>query len=261
MNKPASGTSVSIQDLIVAYGQRVALRVSRLTLPAGRITAVIGPNGSGKSTLLDAIAGLVAPVTGSVAVLGRPPADVRRRVAYVLQGMSPNEVVPLTVDEVVTMGRYALRGTFRPLTSADRRAVTHAMQRLGIRSLGRRHLTELSGGQRQRVYVAQALAQEGEVLLLDEPGSGLDLPAKERMADILVEERDAGRTVVSTTHDVGEAAEADFVVLLAREVVAAGPAPAVLNTSNLATTYGAPIDLPEAGTVVLADARHPHHPS
>lgn len=132
---------------------------------------------------------------------------------------------------------------------------------MAIDSLGRRHLTELSGGQRQRVYVAQALAQEADLLLLDEPGTGLDLPMKERMAEIVVEERDAGRTVIYTTHDVAEAAEADFVVLLTGEVVAAGTAEGVLTTNNLAATYGAPIHLEEAGTIVLADARHPHHRS
>lgn len=260
---PESSTrsAVSIQDLIVAYREHVALRVSSLNVPAERITAVIGPNGSGKSTLLDAIAGLVTPVSGSVEVFGRPPAVARPQVAYVLQSMSPNEVVPLSVQEVVTMGRYAVRGAFRSLRRTDRRAVTRAMQRMAIDSLGRRHLTELSGGQRQRVYVAQALAQEADLLLLDEPGTGLDLPMKERMAEIVVEERDAGRTVIYTTHDVAEAAEADFVVLLTGEVVAAGTAEGVLTTNNLAATYGAPIHLEEAGTIVLADARHPHHRS
>lgn len=259
MRDPATRTAVRIQDLTLAYGEQVALRVSNLSLPAQRVTAVIGPNGSGKSTLLDAIVGLMRPVTGSVAVFGRQPAEARPHVAYVLQSTNTNEVVPLTVREVVTMGRYAMRGTFRPLRVADRRAVTRAMQRLGIASLSRRHLTELSGGQRQRVYVAQGLAQEADLLLLDEPGTGLDLPTKERIADIVVEERDAGRTIVYTTHDIGEAADADFVVLLAREVVAAGESEAVLTTSNLAVAYGAPISLEGAGTIVLADSRHPHH--
>ncbi|MDP8961354.1 MAG: metal ABC transporter ATP-binding protein [Actinomycetota bacterium] len=261
MREPATRTAVSIQDLTVAYGDHVALRVPNLSLPAQRITAVIGPNGSGKSTLLDTITGLATPATGTVTVFGRQPADARPDVAYVLQTTTTNEVVPMTVREVVTMGRYAARGTFRPLLVADRRAVTLAMERLSIEPLGRRHLTELSGGQRQRVYVAQGLAQEADLLLLDEPGTGLDLPTKERMAEIVVEERDAGRTIIYTTHDVGEAAEADFVVLLAREVVAAGKAEAVLTTRNLAAAYGAPIRLDGTGTIVLADARHPHHRS
>lgn len=255
----AGPTAVSIQDLTVAYGEQVALRVSNLSVPTQCITAVIGPNGSGKSTLLDAIVGLVTPVTGRVAVFGRQPAVARPHVAYVLQSMNPNDVVPLTVREIVTMGRYAGRGAFRPLRGADRRAVTQAMERLSIAQLERRHLTELSGGQRQRVYVAQGLAQEAELLMLDEPGTGLDLPSKERMTEIVVEERDAGHTVIYTTHDVGEAAEADFVVLLDREVVAAGTAEAVLTSDNLAAAYGAPIRLEGAGTIVLADRRHPHH--
>ncbi len=259
MRHPPTSTAVSIQDLTVAYAEHIALRVTDLNLPAQRITAVIGPNGSGKSTLLDAIAGLMTPVSGSVAVFGRQPAVSRSRTAYVLQSTNPNEVVPLTVREVVTMGRYATRGAFRPLRGADRRAVTVAMERLAIAPLERRHLTELSGGQRQRVYVAQALAQEADLLLLDEPGTGLDLATKERMADIVAEERAAGRTVIYTTHDVGEAAEADFVVLLARDVVAAGSAEWVLNTENLTAAYGAPIRLEGTGTIVLADAQHAHH--
>ncbi len=259
MREPNTPPAVRIQDLAVAYGEHVALRVSHLSVPAQRITAVIGPNGSGKSTLLDAIAGLMMPAAGNVSVFGRRPADARSEVAYVLQSTNPNEVVPLTVREVVTMGRYASRGTFRPLRGADRRAVTQAMERLAIAPLGRRHLSELSGGQRQRVYVAQGLAQEADLLLLDEPGTGLDLPTKERMAEIVVEERDFGRTIIYTTHDIGEAAEADFVVLLAREVVAAGESEAVLTTDNLAVAYGAPIRLDGAGAIMLADARQPHH--
>lgn len=254
----ATHMAVTIRDLTVAYGDHVALRLASLNVPAERITAVIGPNGSGKSTLLDAIAGLKAPAAGSVEVFHVPPAAARRRIAYVLQSTNPNEVVPLTVREVVTMGRYALRGAFRPLRDADREVVARAMERLSIAALGRRHVTELSGGQRQRAYVAQGLAQEADLLLLDEPATGLDLPTKERIAEIVAEERDAGRTIIYTTHDVAEAAEADFVVLLAGEVVAAGTAAAVLTADNLAAAYGAQIHLDGRGRVVLADALHPH---
>ncbi|HEX2029029.1 MAG TPA: ABC transporter ATP-binding protein, partial [Nitriliruptorales bacterium] len=209
------GVAVRASGVALAYGGHVALRVDELAVPAGRISAVIGPNGSGKSTLLAAISGLIRPVAGTLHVLGQPPAAARRRVAHVLQETVANAHVPLTVREVVRMGRFVRRGAWRPLTRADRQAVDRAMRRVDIEGLDRRHLSELSGGQRQRVYVAQGLAQEADLILLDEPATGLDVPTQQRFARVLREERAAGRTVIYTTHSVPEASDADHVVLLA----------------------------------------------
>lgn len=219
-------------------GSRLALAAATLTLPAGRVTAVIGPNGSGKSTLLDAVVGLVEPSAGTIAVLGRPPREVRRRVAYVPQSTRVHEEVPITVREVVALGRYATLGRRRPFRAEDRRRVAESLERLDLGDVARRHLGELSGGQRQRVFVAQGLAQDRDLLLLDEPVTGLDLTSSAIIAAVIAGEREAGRTVVFTTHDLADAGTADHVVLLAGRVVAAGPPERVLTPGHLADAYG-----------------------
>ncbi|HLM65643.1 MAG TPA: metal ABC transporter ATP-binding protein [Acidimicrobiales bacterium] len=228
--------AISLAGVVARRGGRVALQVDRLDLPAAAVTAVVGPNGSGKSTLLHVVAGLLPGVTGEVRVLGRPPAEVRRRVAYVLQVTAVGDHLPVTVREVVAMGRY---GAPRPRTRAlDHQAVDEAIERLELGGLARRYLDELSGGQRQRVLVAQGLAQRAEVLLLDEPLSGLDLASAERIAAIVAEERAAGRAVVVATHDLADAAGADRAVLLAGRVVAAGPPVDVVTREHLSKAYG-----------------------
>jgi ABC-type Mn2+/Zn2+ transport system ATPase subunit len=247
--------AVSVRGLVVAYGGHRALAESDLTVPGGRVTAVIGPNGSGKSTLLHAIAGLVTPARGSVEIApgpdGRPA-----RVAIVLQHTEANPHLPLTVRDAVTIGRYGVRGALRPLRAADRAAVDRALERMGVTDLARRQLGELSGGQRQRVLVAQGLVQEAGVLLLDEPVTGLDVLSHDRILEITKEEAAAGVAVVMTTHDLGEAAAADHVVLVARRVVAEGPADRVLTTARLAEAYGSRLVRIDERTVLLDDATH-----
>lgn len=254
----AIDTAVHAHDLEVRYGQRLALRADELTLPVGAVTALIGPNGSGKSTLLNAIAGLL-PHTGTLTVMGRRPVVARRRVAYVLQSTEVNERVPLTVREVVSMGRYASIGPFRRLSPRDRRIVDAALERLEVADLASRHLSELSGGQRQRVFVAQGLVQEAELLLLDEPGTGLDLTSERIIADVVEAERRAGHTVVMSTHDFADAARADVVVLLAGRVVAVGPPGTILTQDAIAEAYGGHAHVMEDGTVLIDDPHLHHH--
>jgi iron complex transport system ATP-binding protein len=225
------------RDLTLAYGQRVALARSDFTLPAARVTALVGPNGSGKSTLLSAIAGLLTPRGGTLRVLGQPASTTRGGTAYVLQTTQANHVLPVTVREVVTMARFGGRGLLGRLRARDRQAVVRAMERLEITDLAERHLRELSGGQRQRVLVAQGLAQDADVLLLDEPVTGLDLVSRQRILEAVAEERDAGRTVVLTTHDLEDAEMADHVLLLAGRIVASGSPDEVLTAQNLHAAY------------------------
>ncbi|NNC44179.1 MAG: ATP-binding cassette domain-containing protein [Acidimicrobiia bacterium] len=170
VTEPERQSAIKAVDLVVGYGSSIALAESTFEIPAGLITAVIGPNGSGKSTVLNAIAGLVDPLAGSMTI------QDANRIAYVLQSTKVNEALPISVREVVMMGRYANAGITRRLTAEDRLAVEAAMNRIGITDLGSRRLQELSGGQRQRVFVAQGLAQDHDILLLDEPLTGIDLP-------------------------------------------------------------------------------------
>jgi len=242
--------------VVLAYGGNTAVGASDFTIPAGRLTAVIGPNGSGKSSLLNALAGLLPPRRGTLEVLGHPPGKARRQVAYVLQATKVNEVMPITVREAVAMGRYALLGPWGFLRGPHRRAYLEALERLEIADLAGRHLHELSGGQRQRVFVAQGLAQQADLLLLDEPVTGLDLVSMERIRTAIAAEIERGTTVVVTTHDVAEANRADHVILMSGRVHAEGPPARALRPDRLSEAYGIGIVHLEDGSLVLDDAHH-----
>ena len=246
--------AVKAEGLILGYGGTIAVDRSTFSIPQGHVVAVIGPNGSGKSTLLNAIAGLIKPMAGAVEVPARRNGD--HRISYVLQTTKVNDNLPVSVREVVTMGRYGAAGMFRRLSAADREAVEAAMERVGVTDLAGKHLHDLSGGQRQRVFVAQGLAQDHELLLLDEPLTGIDLPTARAIDAVIHDEIGRGCTVVLTTHDLSEATVADFVVLLAGRVVAAGPPDDVLTGQNLTAAYGQSFLHFEEGAVFIDDPAH-----
>jgi manganese transport system ATP-binding protein len=246
--------AVTATDLVIAYGDSVALGASSFSIPSGVITAVIGPNGSGKSTLLNAIAGLIQPRSGSIEV--QASGNGRNRISYVLQTTKINDTLPVTVREVVTMGRYAGLGPYRWLQEEDRVAVDSAMERTGITDLESRHLTELSGGQRQRVFVAQGMAQDHDILLLDEPMVGIDLTTAQAIDDAIHAEIENGCSVILTTHDMSEAYAADHVVLLSGKVVAAGAPGDVLTAEHLMEAYGPSLLHVTEGRVFVDDAAH-----
>lgn len=251
---PVTQPAVTAADVVFKYGSRTAVAPSSLCIPEGSITAIIGPNGSGKSTLLNGIAGLSEPAAGSIEVL--PIDDRQRRVSYVLQTTKVNESLPITVREVVTMGRYPSTGAYGWLKEADRVAVQTAMDRMEISSLAERHLTELSGGQRQRVFVAQGLTQDHEMLLLDEPLTGLDITSAHAIDDVIHEEQAHGCTIVLTTHDLTAAQVADYVVLMSGRVVAAGSPSEVLTEEHLRAAYGPSLIHVEGTRLFLDDPIH-----
>jgi len=253
--RAAGDAAAAATDLLLAYGSRAALSGATFSLPAGRTVALIGPNGSGKSTLLRALAGLLEPRSGHLDV----PAGRRRgAVALVLQTTDVDRTLPVTVRETVTMARYALRGAFARLRDADRAAVEAALERMGVADLAGRQLHELSGGQRQRVLVAQGLAQQADLLLLDEPVTGLDVVSRELILDAVAAERAAGRTVVVSTHDLDDARRADVVMLLANRVVAVGPPGEVLTDGPLSAAYGGRVLRVPEGVMVMDDPCHEH---
>lgn len=256
MSNIVVGTGVEIRR----EGKEV-LRASDFAIPEAKITAIIGPNGSGKSTVLHAIAGLLDLHAGSLEVLGDTPARSRARVAYVLQHMNVNHGIPMTVKDVVAMGRYPLRGFVGRFGPADHQAVADAMTLLRISDLAERQVFRLSGGQRQRVFVAQALAQEHTVLLMDEPLTGLDITSAHTIDDIIHAEPARGCSVVFTTHDLEEAKAADHVLLMSGYVVASGPPDKVLTPANLAKAYGLGLLHPEnvADVGIIDDGHNPHH--
>lgn len=223
---------IRADGLTVAYGAVTALEGVTFEVPAGSRVAVVGPNGSGKSTLFAAAVGLLRPVSGTIEL----PA---RRRAYLPQQLHVDRAFPITVADVVAMGRWGDLGWLRRPGPRDRRLVMEAMQRMAISDLAGRRLSELSGGQRQRALVAQAIAQEADVLLLDEPFTGVDRPTAEAIRAVLREWTQEGRTVLVATHDLERSAkDFDLTLALNRRVVAFGPSKEVACAEVLRDTFG-----------------------
>ncbi len=232
---PAGRPAVAASGLELRRGDRTVLAASDLVVPAGVRSALVGPNGAGKSSLLHALAGLLAPAAGRADV---PALHEPAGVAYVLQGTVVDRKLPLTVRETVTMARYRHTGLLRRLGAEDRAAIDEALEALELTGLADRQLGELSGGQRQRALVAQGLAQQASLLLLDEPASGLDVVSRQRIAEVIESLVRSGTTVIVATHDLGDALRADHVVLLAGRVVSHGEPAAALSEDRLVEAYG-----------------------
>jgi zinc/manganese transport system ATP-binding protein len=199
---------IVVSEIAVRYGSTPALDGVSVCLAPGTVTAVVGHNGSGKSTLLQCLAGIARVTSGRIDGTGG------LRTAYVPQRNAVSEQLPLTVREVVAMGAWQRRGLWRRLTPGDRDAVDGALNRLGLADLGARRIGALSGGQRQRALLAQALVQRGDLLLLDEPTTGLDAHARAVIGDVVAEEAARGATVVVATHESHDADRADQVLTL-----------------------------------------------
>jgi ABC-type Mn2+/Zn2+ transport system ATPase subunit len=238
----AAAPALCAAGLTVRYGELTALRGVGFSLERGEILGLVGPNGSGKSTLLKAICGLVPPAAGEVRVFGkRPRALPRGTIAYVPQAELVDWNFPASVWDVVAMGRFPRIPWWRPFGAADRRIVRDALAALRILDLADRHISELSGGQQQRTFVARALAQRPEVLLLDEPTTGVDAATQEALRHAVRELARDGLPIVVSTHDLDSAADwFDRMILLDRSVLATGTAAEVLSSPVYAQVFADP---------------------
>lgn len=233
--------AVEVRDVTVRYGDVLALDHATLTLEHGRVCGLVGMNGSGKSTLLKAVMGMVRPDSGSVLVDGRPPVEARRRgaIAYVPQSEAVDWAFPVSVRDVVMMGRYGHEGFTRRPRHADHDAVEGALARVDLTDLADRQIGRLSGGQRKRAFVARGLAQGATTLLLDEPFAGVDKRSEATITRLLRELAATGRTVFVSTHDLHALpALCDEAMLLMRRVLVHGPPGEVLRPDNLARAFG-----------------------
>jgi manganese/zinc/iron transport system ATP- binding protein len=236
--------AVDVHDLTVAYHRRPVLWGVDVAIPAGKLVAIVGPNGAGKSTLLKAILGLVPLASGSIAVFGRPLASVRRSVAYVPQRESVDWDFPVSVLDVVLMGRYGALGWIRRPGRHDRAVATDSLAKVGMESFASRQISQLSGGQQQRVFLARALAEDAPLALMDEPFAGVDAATERAIVEVLRELRAAGRTVIAVHHDLQTVpAYFDEVVMLNVRLVAAGPVGEAFTSANLERTYGGRLTL------------------
>lgn len=223
----------------IAYGREPVVENVDGEVHAGHAVALIGPNGAGKSTLIKAVLGLVPVVSGSVTVLGRPPAQARREVAYVPQADTLDPDFPVSVAQVVLMGRYRSVGWIRRPRAADRAIAAEALDAVGLSDRARDRFGTLSGGQRQRVLLARAIAQQPRLLLLDEPFNGVDAVSQEALLTALAGLRAGGAGVLISTHDLALAHLAcDEVCLLNHHQYGFGPTAATLTPELLRATYG-----------------------
>jgi len=232
-------TAIQMEHLTVSYQAKAVLVDVSLDIPRGSVVGILGPNGAGKSTVIKSIMGFVPRDYGTVKIFGQPVAHARGLVAYVPQRGQIDWAFPVTVRDVVTMGRYGHRRWYQSIRGEDRDKVNHSLDAVRMTEFADRQIGQLSGGQQQRVFMARALAQESDILLLDEPFAGVDAATERAIAGLLAGAREENKTVVVVHHDLETAAEFfDRVVLLNRRVYAYGPPREVLDPGLLAEVYG-----------------------
>lgn len=237
-------SAISVQDLSVSYDRKRVLSNIFLEIEEGHRYGILGPNGSGKSTMLKAILGLVDDYTGTIEVLGQDVRKVRRRVVYVPQRSEIDFTFPATVKDVVLMGRFPHKRVFQRMNAADTSLAEEAMQELDILDLQNRQIGELSGGQQQRTFLARALTQQADILLLDEPFVGVDIPTEEKIIAVLRKLSAEGKTLLVVHHDLQAVPEYfDHVVLLNQRLVAAGPTEDVFKPEILREAFGGQLAL------------------
>jgi manganese/iron transport system ATP-binding protein len=242
-------------DLGVRYESGTALEKATFELNLGERLAVVGPNGAGKSTLLKVIAGVLAPTEGHVQIFGNEPGG-HICIAYVPQRNQVDWSFPVTVADVVMMGRVGQLGLFRNPKPSDWELINQALEVVRMTHLAKRQISQLSGGQQQRMFIARALAQEAELMLMDEPLTGLDINSQEEVFGILDRLQEQRVTVLVSLHDLKIAAQKfDRVMLLNHEMLAIGTPENVLNPENLIPAYGGHLHLfpTENGTLALGD--------
>lgn len=237
-----AGAGIMVKNVTVTYRNgHTALRDASFTLPTGTITALVGVNGSGKSTLFKAIMGFVRLAKGEIRVLGMSVGEALRQnlVAYVPQAEEVDWNFPVLVEDVVMMGRYGHMGWLRRAKKVDHQAVDQALARVNMSEFRKRQIGELSGGQKKRVFLARALAQNGRIILLDEPFTGVDVKTEDQIINLLRELRDEGRVMLVSTHNLGSVPEfCDRTILIKGTVLAHGTTQDTFTQDNLELAFG-----------------------
>jgi manganese/zinc/iron transport system ATP- binding protein len=231
--------AVKIDHLTVNYNKSPVLWEVTCEIPSGKLVGIIGPNGAGKSTLLKAILGLITPISGQVKFFGRSLKEMRQRIAYVPQRSSVDWDFPITVFDVVLMGRYGKMGVLKRAKAADREAVKRALNWVGLEAFSHRQISQLSGGQQQRLFIARALVQEADIYFMDEPFSGVDVATEKALMQLLEQLKSQGKTLVLVHHDLSSVERYfDWVLLLNTCLIGAGPTKEIFNTETVMRTYG-----------------------
>lgn len=239
MNPAGGPPPLEIHDLTVAYHKKPVLWGVDLEVPAGQLIGIIGPNGAGKSTLIKACMGLLPTQSGWVKIFGEPLKAAPTRVGYVPQRESVDWDFPVSVMDVVLMGRYGRLGLMRRPGKADKEIARQCLDRVKLLPYANRQISNLSGGQQQRVFLARALAQEADLYFMDEPFAGVDAATETAIVTVLEELRDQGKTLMVVHHDLPTARSYfDSLLLLNMNVIAFGPTEEVFKAETLQKTYG-----------------------
>ena len=250
--------SIEVHNLTVAYQRKPVLWDIDFTLPQGKLIGIVGPNGSGKTTLLKSIMGLVRPSSGYVRIFDRPLAEVRQRISYVPQRESVDWDFPISVKEVVEMGRFRKGKLLGRLKAEDKQIAREALEKVGMGEFAQRQISQLSGGQQQRVFVARALAQQADLYLMDEPFAGVDAASEEAILTLLKEMQALGKTVLIVHHDLQTARQVfDNMVLLNTRLIAEGPVEEVFTEDNLRAAYGGKLTILSRVADLVSDRDFP----
>ncbi|MBP6924333.1 MAG: metal ABC transporter ATP-binding protein [Candidatus Pacebacteria bacterium] len=232
--------AIELRDVNVRYGNNLALAQASIQIPYHSFTGVIGMNGAGKSTLFKAIMGLVTPDTGTIKICGDDPKTAQKHghVAYVPQSELVDWDFPVSVYEVVMMGRIGTQNIFKMASTVDHDAVKEALERVNMTNFKDRQIGELSGGQKKRVFVARALAQGADILLLDEPFAGLDATTEKSLIALLITLKESGKTIILATHDLLSLPDTcDHVALVKSTIIGFGPTKEVFRRELVEKTF------------------------
>ena len=235
----AESTALEIHDMTVAYQKKPVLYGIDLEIPPGNLVGIIGPNGAGKSTLIKACLGLLPLSSGWVEMFGKPYKEAKRRVGYVPQRESVDWDFPVSVMDVVLMGRYGKRSLIQRPSKHDREVAKQSLEKVRMLPYANRQISNLSGGQQQRVFLARALAQESDIYFMDEPFVGVDAATESAILTLMQELRAEGKTILVVHHDLPTAKEYfDMLVLLNMRVIKYGKTEDVFTNDLLQKTYG-----------------------
>ncbi|MFD3162960.1 metal ABC transporter ATP-binding protein [Herpetosiphon sp. NSE202] len=248
--------ALEVRQLTIRYDQRPVLSDVSFQAQSSQLIGIIGPNGAGKTSLIKAILGLI-PSTGQILVAGQALAKRSRKVAYVPQISAVNWRFPASVRDVVLMGRYGQLGWLRRPKKADYELADAALEQVNMQDFAQRSIADLSGGQQQRVFLARALAQEPDVLLLDEPISGVDVPTQEVVLHLLRDLSNAGRTLLVTTHHLQHLEHHfDALLCLNQRLIAYGPPTAIMTRDVVEATFGRSLVLVPSHERIILDCNH-----
>jgi ABC-type Mn2+/Zn2+ transport system ATPase subunit len=243
---------LDIETISIAYGEKTILKDVSFNVPHGARVAVVGPNGAGKSTLFKALVGILPLQSGRILIHGLPLGDHKDCVAYVPQRGEVDWRFPVTVRDVVMMGRYGSQGWLRRPSKSDHDAVQQGLLEMGIADLAEQSISDLSGGQQQRAFLARAIAQNPHILLMDEPFTGVDVTTREATLRLLDHLRERQVTTIISTHDLNLAASRfDRVLLLNKGLIAYGKPQEVLKQENLAKAFGSALLVTENGALLV----------